>query len=89
MARRTDNEIWRSSLHKYGLNIFQLIVQDEKWHIDHIFPISAFFEHGITDLKLINHLENLQPLSQKDNNEKSAKYNTNQFKRWLSKVQAD
>ena len=60
-------------------------VKDGRWHIDHIFPIAAFFEHGITDLKIINHLDNLQPLSQKENNEKSAKYNKREFRSWLKK----
>jgi len=43
-------------------------LKDTDWHLDHIFPIKAFFEHGITDIALINCLDNLQPLSQKKNN---------------------
>ena len=58
-------------------------VKNGRWHLDHIFPIAAFFEHGITDLKVINHLDNLQPLSQEENNKKSAKYNKKEFRAWL------
>lgn len=58
-------------------------IKDSKWHIDHIFPIKAFLEYGITDLKIINHLDNLQPLSQKDNLSKSAKYDKEEFEKWL------
>lgn len=61
-------------------------VKDGRWHVDHIFPIKAFFDHGITDLKIINHLDNLQPLSQKENNKKSGKYNRKKFEDWLSKL---
>lgn len=61
-------------------------VKDGKWAIDHIFPIKAFFDHGITDLKVINCLENLQPLSQHENNTKSANYNKKEFKTWLKKT---
>lgn len=60
-------------------------VKDGDWHIDHIFPITAFLEHDITDIKLINCLDNLQPLSQKENNQKHGKYNKKAFKKWLNK----
>ncbi len=53
------------------------------WHIDHIFPIKAFLENGITDPKLINSLDNLQPLSGKANLKKGAKYNKKEFQEWL------
>lgn len=59
-------------------------VKNGNWHIDHIFPVEAFIEHNITDIKLINCLENLRPLSQKDNNIKHAKYNKEEFKKWLA-----
>lgn len=45
------------------------------WHIDHIKPIAAFVNEGITDPKLVNALSNLQPLWAKDNLSKGAKYN--------------
>lgn len=44
------------------------------WHIDHIKPIKAFAEGGVTDPKVINALSNLQPLWAIDNLRKSAKY---------------
>ena len=61
-------------------------VKNGDWHLDHVFPIAAFLEHNITDIALINHLENLQPLSQKDNNEKYAKYDKKKFINWIDKV---
>lgn len=60
------------------------MVKDGNWHIDHIFPINAFIEHDITDPKIVNHLTNLRPLSQKENNEKWATYDKDAFKQWLS-----
>ncbi len=58
-------------------------VKDGKWHVDHIFPIVAFFDYGISDLKIINCLDNLRPLSQKENNVKSGKYDKEKFEKWL------
>lgn len=55
------------------------VLKNRKWHIDHIFPAKAFFEHGIFDMKLINCLDNLQPLDAHDNHVKSAKYNKEEF----------
>lgn len=49
-------------------------IKDSNWHLDHIIPVKAFVEHGITDLKIINHLSNLQPLSEFDNLSKGASY---------------
>lgn len=43
-----------------------------KWHIDHIKSIKAFRDEGITDLKIINALTNLQPLWAFDNLSKGA-----------------
>jgi hypothetical protein len=58
-------------------------VANGEWHLDHIFPVKAFVDHGINDIKLINALDNLQPLSQKENNSKCDKYNENEFKNYL------
>ena len=58
-------------------------VKDKKWAIDHIFPIAAFVEHNITDLKLINHLDNLRPITQRKNNQKHAKYSKKKFEEWV------
>jgi hypothetical protein len=37
------------------------------WHIDHKISIARFIERGVTDLKIINALSNLQPLWRSDN----------------------
>jgi len=58
-------------------------VKNKKWHLDHIFPIQAFVDYGIKDLKLINALDNLQPLSKKENLLKHCKYDKNKFEKWL------
>ena len=58
-------------------------VKDGDWHLDHIFPVEAFVEHNIKDIKLINCLENLQPLSQRENNKKSYKYDKKSFLKWI------
>jgi hypothetical protein len=55
------------------------------FHLDHIFPIKAFMDFGILDIKLINCLENIQPLNCNDNWSKGDKYNKNEFLTWLNK----
>jgi hypothetical protein len=60
-------------------------VKDYKWHLDHIFPTQAFIDFGIVDIKLINCLENLQPILNCDNLSKGDKYDKIKFKEWLSK----
>lgn len=45
-----------------------------EWHIDHIKPIKAFLDEGITDPKIINALSNLQPLWAHENLSKGAKF---------------
>lgn len=44
------------------------------WHVDHIKPVSLMLSEGITDPKIINALENLQPLWATENLIKGAKY---------------
>lgn len=60
-------------------------VKDGNWHIDHIWPIKAFVDHGIDDITLINRLDNLRPVTQVANNVKHAKYDEEAFEKWLSK----
>lgn len=60
-------------------------VKDENWQLDHIFPIDAFIEHEIRDLSLINHLDNLRPVTQFENYSKHNKYNKSEFFAWLKK----
>jgi len=57
--------------------------------LDHIFPIQAFIKYGIRDIKLINCLENLQPLSPVDNMIKSDNYDKKEFEKWLTKKKVD
>ena len=59
-------------------------VSRKSWHIDHIFPIKAFLDNNIKDIRIINCLENLRPLSSHENLKKNDKYNKNEFKKWLS-----
>ena len=58
----------------------------EKWDLDHRFPIKAFINFGITNLKTINHLDNLQPLPTSVNRKKSSKYNKKKFEKWLQSI---
>lgn len=58
-------------------------VKDQKWSIDHIFPVKAFLEIGITDPKIVHCLDNLRPMLLKDNISKSGKYSKEKFKDWL------
>lgn len=55
-----------------------------EWHIDHIFPVKAFVDHGIQDIKLINCLENLRPVSASFNLKKNSSYDEQDFLIWLS-----
>jgi hypothetical protein len=59
-------------------------VKGVDWHLDHIFPISAFVEHGITDIKIINALDNLQPLTPFENISKGNRYSKEEFYSYLS-----
>jgi len=59
-------------------------LKNEAWHLDHIFPIKAFLDYGITDIKLINCLDNLQPLSEDENIKKSGYYEEEKFEEWLT-----
>jgi len=43
-----------------------------EWHIDHIRSIKSFLDSGITDIRVINALSNLQPLWAFDNLSKGA-----------------
>lgn len=61
-----------------------LAVKDGVWHIDHIYPVKAFLQHGIHDLSLINCLENLRPLGSTENLKKSGKYDVIEFQQWLT-----
>ena len=58
-------------------------LKNQRWHLDHIFPIKAFFENQIFDVKIINCLDNLRPMFYKDNLAKSDQYDPELFRIWL------
>jgi hypothetical protein len=58
-------------------------VKNKDWSIDHIFPITAFIDYGIKDVKLINSLDNLQPMTKSNNCKKHNKYNRSEFEKWI------
>lgn len=58
-------------------------VKDNEWHLDHIFPIVAFLEHGIKDISIICCLDNLRPITGKENCQKNGKYCKKEFQSWL------
>lgn len=62
---------------------WKLVCEEQQWHLDHIFPIKAFLDLGIFNLKIINSLDNLQPLKAKDNMSKSDSYDKQEFLNWL------
>lgn len=57
-----------------------------EWHIDHYFPVKAFMEYNINDLKLINCLKNLRPMEGKENLSKGSKYDKKEFELWLDEI---
>lgn len=61
------------------------LIKRQKWSVDHIFPIRAFVEYKIYDIKNINALDNLQPMFCKDNLSKSCKYDKKEFEDYLNR----
>lgn len=59
------------------------MIKDEKFHIDHIFPVHAFHKVGITDVKCICALDNLQPITPEQNRKKWHQYNEQVFMDYL------
>ena len=55
-----------------------------RWHLDHIYPIIAFIEYGITEIRIINGLDNLQPLDARSNLSKAGLYDRAKFEAYLS-----
>lgn len=60
-------------------------VKNSNWHLDHCFPIKAFIEYGISDLKIINSLQNLRPVLANENLGKQGKYSKKDFESWLKR----
>ena len=50
---------------------------NQQWELDHIFPVQTFVDFKIDDMRIINHLTNLQPLLKADNNAKADNYDVN------------
>lgn len=65
------------------------VVKNQDWTIDHIFPIKAFVENGITAMRAINALDNLQPLLHSDNSRKKDQYDVLEFYSYLRKKYMD
>lgn len=61
----------------------QMYVKDGEWEIDHIYPVWAFTEAGILDLKIINAFDNLRIVSKEVNRKKCYKFNPVAFVNWL------
>jgi len=59
-------------------------LRNQKWHLDHKFPIIAFVRKGIADISLICRLDNLQPLAGSVNCKKSDIYDEELFEEWLN-----
>lgn len=62
-------------------------IKNGDWHVDHIFPIQAFLDHKIYDLRLINHLDNLRPMPGPENLSKADSYSEKEFLKWLKSVE--
>jgi hypothetical protein len=65
---------------------YQNAIKNNQMQIDHIFPIQAFIDFGlcgIEHIKVINSLENLQPLDAFDNMSKNDKYDKEKFIEFL------
>jgi len=60
---------------------YKSCVENGDWHVDHIFPVQAFLDHGIFDLKLVNALCNLRPLSGVENLKKADSYDKEKFRK--------
>lgn len=64
---------------------FEKLDKNKKYHIDHIFPVSAFDHTNEKMIKLCWNVDNLQWLEEKENIIKSDKYDEEEFKKYLLK----
>jgi hypothetical protein len=60
-------------------------VGNRKLSIDHIFPITAFTEHGILDPKIVSALDNLQPMAMGENTAKFNHYDRKEFLNYMQR----
>lgn len=58
-------------------------LENRIYSLDHVFPITAFIEIGIKDVKIINSLKNLRPLSRHDNYVKNDECELEDLEMWL------
>lgn len=65
--------------HLASFTNYEYLVVTKTLAIDHILPVKAFIDHGISDPKIICALDNLQPLSRAENCEKNDFYVEEQF----------
>lgn len=70
-------------LQSHILNHPNYVNCQNEYHIDHIFPIQAFLDHNIKDMKIINALDNLRPISILENLSKADNYDKLEFEQWL------
>ena len=67
---RTDRT---EAMHGYTVEEFRLHIEQQfeswmtwgnhgQWHVDHIVPVGWLIEHGVTDPRIINALDNRRPL---------------------------
>jgi hypothetical protein len=66
---------------------YQNAIKNNNMHIDHIFPIQAFIDFGLCEtehVKIINSLENLQPMDAIENMSKNDKYDRKAFIQFLT-----
>jgi hypothetical protein len=52
--------------------------------VDHRIPVKAFIDHNIIDMRIINHLSNLQPLFREDNLKKGDRYREKDFQDYIA-----
>lgn len=79
------------SLCGYSLDVFKEHIKSQPgydqfstWEIDHIFPVWVFTaESGITDLKIINGLDNLRIVPKQANRKKCYKFDPFAFVEWI------
>lgn len=81
---------------KYGINFEEIINHlgpcpgnREDYHIDHIFPISAFNHNDQIEIKACWNPGNLQWLIKHENLKKNNKYDKEEFKKYLKKFKAE
>lgn len=73
-----------AGLKRTNTNMLELLHADEEdFETIDIFPLKAFVDYGILDVRLANCLDNLQPMLEHDNISKSAKYDRSSFEDWL------